>query len=92
MICLRCGWCCTYNWVMIVKDPEKGIQEGNIIEHLGQGQPCPHLEGDKPGEYSCKVHDRPWYKQTPCYSHGQIERGNTNCRLGDHILAKGEVA
>ena len=73
---------------MIVEDPEKGIQEDNIIEHLGQGQPCPHLDGDKPGEYSCKVHDRPWYKGTPCYSHGQIERGNTECRLGRYILDK----
>jgi len=90
MICLRCGYCCKYHWVMIIKDPEKGIREDNIIEHLGQGEPCIHLGGDRPGEYFCKVHDKDWYKDTPCYSHGQIEKGNTACRLGSHILAKEE--
>lgn len=88
MICVRCGYCCIYNWVLVVNDPKKGIQEDNLIEHLGQGEPCIHLGGDKPGEYFCRVHDRKWYKDTPCYSHSQIEHGNTVCRMGDHIVTK----
>ncbi len=87
MICLRCGYCCIYPLIMIIKDPELGIRDDNIVAHLGDG-PCIHLGGDKPGEYFCQVHDRKWYKQTPCFSHGQIERGNTNCRMGAYLLAK----
>jgi hypothetical protein len=74
--------------VVIVDDPEKGLQEDNLIGHLGNG-PCKHLLGDTPGEYSCALHDYPWYKKTPCYSHGQIEQSpNCNCRLGEFILKK----
>lgn len=87
MICLRCGYCCKNYLVMIVDDPEKGLVESNIIAHMGDGTPCKHLKGDKPGEYSCGVHDQPWYEETPCFSHGQIEKGNTNCRLGEHLLS-----
>ena len=72
--------------VVIVDDPEKGIADGNLIFHDGMQQPCKHLQGDKPGEYSCALHDYPWYDETPCFSHGQIERGNTNCRMGEWIL------
>ena len=88
MICLRCGYCCINSMVIIVNDPEKGVVEGNLIAHLGDGTPCQHLRGDRPGEYSCVVHDQEWYPQTPCFSHGQIERGNTNCRMGEYILNK----
>lgn len=71
---------------MIVDDPDKGIIEDNIIFHEGNG-PCKHLGGEKPGEYYCKVHDRPWYKDSPCFSHGQIERDPSDeCRMGRYIL------
>ena len=86
MICLRCGYCCHQYLVMIVDDPEKGLSEDNIIAHEGNG-PCKHLEGNTPGEYSCKVHNKSWYKKTPCYSHGQIERSPTDeCRMGRYII------
>ena len=94
MICLRCGYCCKKCMVVIVDDPDKGILDNgrggydNLIVHEGDG-PCKHLEGNKPGEYSCKVHDRKWYKKTPCFSHGQIEENkNCECRLGRYILNK----
>jgi len=86
MKCLRCGYCCKNYSVVIVDDPEIGITEDNLILHNGDGRPCKHLLGDKTGEYSCAVHDCPWYKETPCYMHGQIELKNTNCRLGEYIL------
>lgn len=86
MKCLRCGYCCKNCCVIIIDDPEKGISQDNMIAHDGHGTPCKHLTGDKPGEFSCALHDYPWYKKTPCFAHGQIERGNTNCRLGEYVL------
>ena len=86
MKCLRCGYCCHKYLVVIVDDPNKGIEEDNLIAHNGDG-PCKHLEGNKPGEYSCKLHNKKWYKETPCYSHGQIEKSpDSECRIGRYIL------
>lgn len=87
MKCLRCGYCCKNYLVPVVDDPEVGINDGNIIAHMGNGTPCKHLIGNSPGKYSCGIHHYPWYKETPCFSHTQIERDDTNCRLGEHILA-----
>ncbi len=87
MKCLRCGHCCKTYSVMIIDDPEKGITEDNIIHHEGKG-PCKHLIGDKPGNYSCSIHHYSWYEETPCSSHGQIERRDSNCRMGEYILKK----
>lgn len=70
---------------MIVDNPKKGLVENNIVAHMGDS-PCKHLRGDKPGEYLCEVHNYPWYKETPCFSHTQIEKGDTNCRMGEYIL------
>lgn len=85
MICLRCGYCCIKSMVIIVKDPKKGIKENNLIPKKSD-EICPHFVGEKCGEYSCAVHDEPWYKDSPCFSHGQIEQGNTNCRMGEYLL------
>lgn len=89
MICLRCGYCCIYYIVVTVDDPDKGFVEGNFTTHMPDGdKPCKHLVGDKPGDYSCVIHDRDWYPETPCFSHTQIENGNTPCRMGEYILSK----
>ena len=88
MICLRCGHCCKHYMVAIVSDPAKGVREDNIEIHAGGGTPCRHLLGDESGEYSCAIHEEPWYSETPCFAHGQIEQGNTNCRVGEFILRK----
>jgi DNA-directed RNA polymerase subunit RPC12/RpoP len=73
--------------VMIVDDPEKGIAPNNIICHKGDGTPCKHLIGDEPGEYSCAIHDKSWYKDTPCFAHRQIEQSPDEvCRLGKHMM------
>jgi hypothetical protein len=85
MICLHCGYCCIRLCVPIVDDPVKGPVEGNIVFHEGIG-PCKHLQGSKPGEYSYAVHAMPWYNETPCFAHEQYERGNTPCRIGEHLL------
>lgn len=90
MICLRCGYCCLTSCVIIVDDPEKGIQEdNNLILQNGLEKRCKHLRGDSSGEYSCAIHDKTWYKETPCFSHGQIESStDTPCRMGVYILNK----
>lgn len=88
MICLRCGHCCLTSMVVIVVDPKLGPVDGNLKAINTLEEPCPHLQGSKPGEYSCAIHGKKWYKKTPCFSHGQIERGNQNCRMGEHVLRK----
>lgn len=91
MICLRCGNCCKYLWVVIVDDPEKGPVEENLIEHKGLGVACKHLRGNQAGDYWCAIHRKPWYQKTPCAWHGQIERSpDTECRMGRYILDKAE--
>lgn len=88
MVCLRCGYCCIEYMVVIVDDPAKGLAEGNAV-CKESGERCKHLVGEGPGNYSCALHDYRWYKKTPCFSYGQIERSPTDpCRMGEHILSK----
>ena len=88
MKCLRCGYCCINYMVIIVDDPIYGIDPDNLKVHMGEGR-CQHLIGDIPGEYSCAIHDYPWYKDTPCFAFTQIEDSIDNpCRMGDYILNK----
>ena len=87
MICLRCGYCCLTYLIPIIKDPEKGLIEDNC-ECLDGSVRCPHLEGEKPGNYCCKIHHYKWFPKTPCGTHTQYERQNTNCRLGEYMLKK----
>ena len=89
MKCLQCGWCCKNLWVMIVDDPKKGLAKNNIIEHLGNGQPCKHLRKISEFKYECLVHNCKWYKNTPCFAHTQIEKNeNQPCRMGEYLLKK----
>ena len=85
MKCLRCGHCCKKYIVVIVDNPDLGIRDDNLISYLGDSR-CKHLLGDTIGEYSCAIHDKPWFKDTPCYAHSQIEQENSNCRLGEYLL------
>ncbi len=74
--------------VVIVDNPDKGIRKDNLKFHEGKGR-CQHLLGNKVGEYSCAIHNKKWYKKTPCYQHGQIERNkNDHCRMGEYLLKK----
>jgi len=92
MKCLRCGYCCKNMMVVIVDDPDKEIAEDNLITHLGEGKSCKHLVGDTTGEYSCAIHDKLWYKETPCFAHGQIENNVDDvCRMGEYILSHLEL-
>ena len=82
--CVRCGYCCHSLMVMIVSDPELGLVEDNIEVHDGNG-PCKHLRGSVPGEFSCAVHGKSWYPQTPCFDYTQV--GGGKCRMGEAILS-----
>ena len=81
MICLHCGYCCTELLVVIVDNPELGIVDGNL-KGKEDGR-CQHLDENN---NMCKVHNYPWYKETPCFAHTQIEHGNTKCRIGEYRL------
>lgn len=86
MKCLHCGYCCIKYAVVIVVDPEKGPVKGNLEWRDGT-KPCRHLQGNKPGEYKCKVHHYPWFKETPCGQHTQVELSRKDvCRMGEYIL------
>jgi len=88
MICLRCGYCCVHYDVVIVADPAKGISDGNL-KHKRCGERCPHLRGAKFGKFSCAIHGRKWYKDTPCHDYTQIEAKNSPCRMGVHLRDMG---
>lgn len=85
MKCLKCGYCCLNFLIVIIKEPKKGIVEGNL-EALDGTKRCPHLIGNKPGEYSCSIHHYDWFKDTPCGEYSQVERQERNCRTGDYII------
>lgn len=72
--------------VVILLDGDKPPGPGNVEARRGDGTPCRHLRCDEHGKCSCAIHGGRYYKQTPCFRHGQIERGNTECRLGRYIL------
>ena len=58
-----------------------------FIIHKPSGEDCPHLIWD--GHISrCSVHDKKWFKGTPCYKFTQIERGDTDCRMGKYRLCE----
>jgi hypothetical protein len=90
MHCLRCGYCCQGLAVIVVDDPTKGIVSGNLLA-VGCGQDgvevCPHLRGDEVGEYSCAVHDEPWYQETPCAQY-QSHWPERDCTMGKYMTGK----
>lgn len=94
MVCLRCGYCCISLSVIIIR-PES-VKYDLFIEELAfeafmhkpSGYACPNLAWDRVDKKAiCLIHDYPWYKYTPCFSHSQIERSQNNyCRIGKHIV------
>ena len=76
--------------VVIVDNPDRPPYEDNI-KGIGFNGPerCQHLRGDTPGKFSCAVHDKPWYPDTPCFEYGQIEQSPDDvCRMGEYILGR----
>jgi hypothetical protein len=90
MKCLRCGYCCIQYLVGIISDPDKEIAEDNV-EAKTSGVRCKYLIGDVPGKFSCSIHYRPFYEETPCFEFGQVESSlDDPCRMGKYILGLDE--
>lgn len=51
-----------------------------------RGERCKHLRGKVPGKFRCALHNKRWYRETPCYHHGQIEQRDTPCRMGTRVI------
>jgi Fe-S-cluster containining protein len=84
MKCLRCGYCCIHYNVIIVKPGYKRITRASLIYKPG-GQHCPHLVFNK-AIATCVIHDKPFYKRTPCFEFTQIEASpEDDCRIGAGI-------
>lgn len=95
MICVNCGLCCYDYPVGIIKKEfinfnvktTSDFPEEAIDIKLGN-TPCPHIFW-KDHKSQCAVHDKPWYKQTPCFDFGQIEESpDCVCRIGEWIMEK----
>lgn len=71
--------------VVIVDNSDLGLEKNNLVLKES-GKRCKHLKGNEPGKFECAIHNKKWYKRTPCFSHGQIEQSNSNCRMGEYIL------
>ena len=67
--------------VGIVDDPALGIVEGNIKRKLA-GERCQHLRGDTMLNYSCTMHNEPWFPETPCGKFDQPGPKDSICQLG----------
>ncbi len=93
--CLRSGMCCINPVVMIVHNVELadriGVDydgehdreiENNLITKES-GQRCPYLVGEI-GRTSCQLHNKWWYKDTPCFNHTQL--GGGKCRTGEFLI------
>jgi hypothetical protein len=71
--------------VVIVDDPDRGIEPDNLKPVGFKGpERCQHLRGDQPGEYSCAVHDREWYPETPCAQY-QSHWPERQCPMGRYL-------
>lgn len=73
----------------VVIDPNIGPAEDNM-QPVGYNEEsidrCPWLRGDKPGELSCAVHDRPWYAESPCAAYQSHWPDDRPCTLGEYIV------
>lgn len=96
MKCLRCGKCCLFpvvivapEWVERYNPKEENIEKfGDQVYHKHDGEVCPHFSWN--GDTAvCAIHEKIWFKDTPCGQHGQIESDESNlCRTGKHVRDK----
>lgn len=94
MKCLRCGYCCTpYDVIVPLKDlPDDyydNLESYNLedyAKHKPAGEKCWNLSFDESGKAVCLIHEEEFYVDCPCDQFGQIERGNTYCRMGEYQL------
>lgn len=98
MICLRCGYCCYFYDVIIIKPEaislvtEQFFDDPSCMDHLihkPSGELCPHFDFDtQSGVAICKIHDLWWFEGTPCGQFSQIGPPSSPCRTGVNIRQK----
>ena len=96
MICLKCGYCCVKYGVVIINpkyiNEELDFEDPDFEKKLQFKESdkwCPHLIEKSKFIYSCKIHKKPWYKNTPCFNHTQIESSDiSKCRMGNYVNGK----
>lgn len=76
--------------VVIVVDPRRGVAEDNLKVINALKERCPHLEGSRAGEYRCRIHDEPWYPETPCAQYNAWTSGQEDvpCPMGVYMNGK----
>jgi len=89
MICLNCGVCCFYLVVVVKPEVVDKIKSLDDVKHddliaLDGSTKCPHFEYNN-GKSFCKIHDYPWFKDTPCGKYAQIGDDNAFCRTGEYL-------
>jgi hypothetical protein len=72
--------------VVIVSNPDKNYLKQTNLEYKSNNKKCKHLVGTECGKMLCAIHDKKWFKKTPCAMHTQYETKNSECRIGTHIL------
>ena len=88
MKCLRCGYCCIALEVVI---PLRRVRAEKDMAIKHTGQMCPFLSYDEWRVASCAIHDKKFYKGSPCDSHTQIEPSHDcECRMGRHLRNSGK--
>ena len=90
MICLRCGYCCEICLNSVVRpeyiDSITSVDDLEMDMLLPVGKelgPCPYFSWDAEGLAVCAIHDKPWYKETPCYQY-QSHLPGVPCMMGKH--------
>jgi hypothetical protein len=90
MICLRCGCCCVYLDVIIV-NPSSLIHDGTIDKNAFEpmiqkpkGVVCPHLIFEN-NKTTCKIHELPCYKGTPCEQFEQLGNADDICIMSSYF-------
>jgi hypothetical protein len=94
MICLRCGYCCTYLDVAIV-NPQSIRPDGTIdpedreaVVFKSAGQRCSHLVY-RDEKAICTIHHLPCYVGTPCDQFEQFGPADAVCILGSYLKSLG---
>jgi hypothetical protein len=96
MKCLHCGYCCL-NMLLVTVTPEAVtdlvIDEltedmALVVNTMEDGILCPHLSWNTEFKFSCEIHHRAWFDDTPCGKHSQIETGDKPCRTGAYMMDK----
>lgn len=88
MVCLKCGHCCYWFNIRIIRPQYifKIVNKEDITPEKLMLKPgrvfCPYLKKDDE-QFCCSVHHHPWFKFTGCYSFIQIENDNSPCRIGN---------